>query len=83
MDWKLELVVVPVADQDRAKAFYVDDDGLRPHRRPPGRRALPRDPGVAARAPPAPWPSWPIPTRRGRSRACTWWSPTSSGPGPT
>jgi catechol 2,3-dioxygenase-like lactoylglutathione lyase family enzyme len=24
MDWKLELVIVPVADQDRAKAFYVD-----------------------------------------------------------
>jgi predicted enzyme related to lactoylglutathione lyase len=24
VDWKLELVVVPVADQDRAKAFYVD-----------------------------------------------------------
>ena len=27
MDWKLELVVVPVADQDRAKAFYVDQIG--------------------------------------------------------
>jgi len=27
MDWKLELVVVPVADQDRAKAFYVDTLG--------------------------------------------------------
>lgn len=24
MDWKLELVVVPVADVDRAKDFYVD-----------------------------------------------------------
>lgn len=24
MQWKLELIVVPVADQDRAKAFYVD-----------------------------------------------------------
>ena len=24
MDWKLELVVVPVADQDLAKAFYLD-----------------------------------------------------------
>jgi catechol 2,3-dioxygenase-like lactoylglutathione lyase family enzyme len=24
MDWKLELVIVPVSDQDRAKAFYVD-----------------------------------------------------------
>jgi predicted enzyme related to lactoylglutathione lyase len=27
MNWKLELVVVPVADQDRAKAFYVDTLG--------------------------------------------------------
>jgi catechol 2,3-dioxygenase-like lactoylglutathione lyase family enzyme len=24
MDWKLELVVVPVSDVDRAKAFYAD-----------------------------------------------------------
>ncbi len=28
MDWKLELVVVPVADQDRAKAFYLDAMGF-------------------------------------------------------
>ena len=28
MDWKLELVVVPVADQDRAKAFYLDRMGF-------------------------------------------------------
>ncbi len=28
MDWKLELVVVPVADQDRAKEFYVDRMGF-------------------------------------------------------
>ncbi len=27
MDWKLELVIVPVADQDRARAFYVDQLG--------------------------------------------------------
>ena len=27
MDWTLELVVVPVADVDRAKAFYVDRPG--------------------------------------------------------
>lgn len=25
MDWKLELVVVPVADQDRSKAFYTEE----------------------------------------------------------
>jgi len=28
VDWKLELVVVPVADQDRAKAFYTDQVGF-------------------------------------------------------
>ena len=28
MDWKLELVVIPVADVDRAKAFYVDRAGF-------------------------------------------------------
>jgi catechol 2,3-dioxygenase-like lactoylglutathione lyase family enzyme len=28
MDWKLELVVVPVADVDRAKAFYTDNAGF-------------------------------------------------------
>jgi catechol 2,3-dioxygenase-like lactoylglutathione lyase family enzyme len=27
VDWKLELIIVPVADQDRAKAFYVDTLG--------------------------------------------------------
>jgi catechol 2,3-dioxygenase-like lactoylglutathione lyase family enzyme len=28
MDWKLELIVVPVADQDRAKAFYTEKAGF-------------------------------------------------------
>src|SRR5712691_9633172 len=28
MDWKLELVVVPVSDVDRAKAFYTDTAGF-------------------------------------------------------
>jgi catechol 2,3-dioxygenase-like lactoylglutathione lyase family enzyme len=28
MDWKLELIVVPVTDVDRAKAFYVDQAGF-------------------------------------------------------
>jgi catechol 2,3-dioxygenase-like lactoylglutathione lyase family enzyme len=28
MDWKLEVVVVPVTDVDRAKAFYVDQLGF-------------------------------------------------------
>jgi catechol 2,3-dioxygenase-like lactoylglutathione lyase family enzyme len=29
VDWKLELVVIPVADVDRAKAFYIDQAGFR------------------------------------------------------
>src|SRR3954469_7050815 len=28
MDWKLELVAIPVSDVDRAKAFYVDQLGF-------------------------------------------------------
>jgi catechol 2,3-dioxygenase-like lactoylglutathione lyase family enzyme len=28
MDWKLELVTIPVTDVDRAKAFYVDKVGF-------------------------------------------------------
>lgn len=28
MDWKLELVIVPVSDVDRAKTFYVDQLGF-------------------------------------------------------
>jgi catechol 2,3-dioxygenase-like lactoylglutathione lyase family enzyme len=28
MDWKLELVAIPVTDPDRAKAFYVDQAGF-------------------------------------------------------
>jgi catechol 2,3-dioxygenase-like lactoylglutathione lyase family enzyme len=28
MDWKLELVVIPVSDVDRAKAFYTDRVGF-------------------------------------------------------
>ena len=28
MDWKLELVAIPVADVDRAKAFYTDQVGF-------------------------------------------------------
>ena len=28
MDWKLELVLIPVTDVDRAKAFYTDKAGF-------------------------------------------------------
>ena len=30
MDWKLELVAVPVSDVDRAKAFYIQQVGFNP-----------------------------------------------------
>jgi predicted enzyme related to lactoylglutathione lyase len=30
MDWKLELIAVPVSDVDRAKAFYVEQVGFHP-----------------------------------------------------
>lgn len=29
MDWKLEVVIVPVADVERSRAFYVDQLGFR------------------------------------------------------
>jgi predicted enzyme related to lactoylglutathione lyase len=28
MDWKLELIQIPVADIDRAKAFYTEQAGF-------------------------------------------------------
>jgi hypothetical protein len=28
MDWKLELIVVPVSDVDRAKTFYIEQAGF-------------------------------------------------------
>ncbi len=31
MNWKLELIVVPVADVDRAKAFYLEQAGFDLH----------------------------------------------------
>ncbi|HTB70384.1 MAG TPA: VOC family protein [Solirubrobacteraceae bacterium] len=31
MDWKLELIVVPATDVDRAKAFYIDRVGFDLH----------------------------------------------------
>jgi len=30
LDWKLELVALPVSDVDRAKSFYVDKAGFHP-----------------------------------------------------
>ncbi|MGZ4395958.1 MAG: VOC family protein [Gaiellaceae bacterium] len=81
MDWKLELVVMPVSDVDRAKAFYTEQAGFGldvdfsagdefrvVQLTPRGRRARSRS-----------WPSrGPAP-----SRACTSWSRTSTRPAPS
>jgi catechol 2,3-dioxygenase-like lactoylglutathione lyase family enzyme len=80
---RLEVVVIPVADVDRAKDFYkalgwredadfTGDAGFRVVQvTPPARRA--RSSSVAA----SPRP------RRAPPRACSWWWTTSTGPGPS
>ena len=44
MDFKLELVLIPVSDADRGKRFYLEAGGLRPARghrdRPAGQRVV-------------------------------------------
>ena len=83
MDWKIELVAIPVTDVDRAKAFYVDQLGFvadhdhQVKRRPALRAADParlglldlhRDRHHRGRA-------------RHASRACRSWWPTCTPPG--
>jgi len=51
VDWKLELVAVPVADQDVAKAFYVDTLGFElivDHRAGPSFRVVQASPPGSA-----------------------------------
>ena len=78
MDWKLELITIPVSDVDRAKAFYVDQVGFNAdhdHRvneelrfvqlTPPGSGcSISIGKGSPRRSP-------------GRSRGCSWSSRTS------
>ena len=86
MDWKLEVVVVPVTDIDRAKEFYLGklgfhlDADTQPtpdmrvvHMTPPGSAcSVVVGPAlISADAPGGP--------RRGSS----WWSGTSARPGPS
>ena len=78
MDMKLEVVVVPVSDVDRAKAFY-EAAGVAAGRRLPGRRRTSascssRRPARSARSSSATGSRRP---RRARSRACSSSSPTS------
>ena len=76
MDWKLELVAVPVSDVDRAKAFYTDKVGFNADHdhtvsdemrfvqlTPPGLGLLDRDRQGDHRR-----------RARARSRGCNWWS---------
>jgi catechol 2,3-dioxygenase-like lactoylglutathione lyase family enzyme len=51
MDWKLELVTVPVSDVDRAKAFYVEQAGFvadHDHQVSPGLRFVQLTPAGSA-----------------------------------
>ena len=53
MDWKLETLVVPVADVDRAKAFYADAVGFHVDVDHRAGRGLPGRPADTARGRPA------------------------------
>ena len=49
MDWKLEVVIAPVSDVERARAFYVDTLGFRLDTDFAPERELQGDPGDPAR----------------------------------
>ena len=78
MDWKLELVAVPVSDVDRAKAFYVDKVGFvadHDHRVSDDMRFVQLTPPGSACS--ICLGTGCDETRPDRSRACSWSSPTS------
>ena len=84
MDWKLELVVVPVSDVERAKRFYseqvgfavdhdtkISDDMHVVQLTPPGSAcSIAVGKGLAEMPP-------------GTVKGCSWWCPTSRPPGPS
>ena len=78
MDWKLELVAVPVSDVDRAIAFYVDKAGFvldldhRVNDEPPLRAAH----AARLRLLDRPWATAPPTRLRARPGACSSLSPT-------
>jgi hypothetical protein len=49
MEYKLEVVLIPVSDVDRAKSFYVDQCGVQPGRRSCAERRLSRGADHATR----------------------------------
>ena len=84
MDWKLELIAVPVSDVDRAKRFYTEQVGFNADHDHKVSDEL-RFVQLTRPAPPArsPWaPASPTP-RRARSPASRWSSATSRPPTPT
>ena len=79
MDYRLELISIPVSDVDRAKAFYVDQAGFNADH---DHRCRTRCASCSSRrpAPRARSRSAPGPARSGRPaprRACSSWSTTS------
>ena len=86
MDMKLELVPVPVADVDRAKAFYAEQLGfvvdvdVRPAEGVRVVQLTPPGSGCSIGLAPE---SGPTRRRPGRSGACTWSSMTSRRPAPS
>ena len=81
MDWKLELVAVPVSDVDRAKAFYIDKVGFNADHD----HTVSDEMRFVQLTPPGSACSIAIGTgltdaRRARSRACRSSSPTSTPP---
>ncbi len=78
-DMKLEVVVIPVSDVDRAKDFYVEPRVEARRRRRPAWSSS-RRPGPGARCSSARTSRRPSPVR---PRATTWSSPTSRRPGPS
>ena len=74
VDYKLELVLIPVSDADQAKRFYVEHAGFdllvdTPTGLPGQRVVQVTRPGRRARSGSAPVRPPPSPAR---SRACTW-----------
>ena len=82
VDMKLEVVVLPVADVNRAKDFYralgwrEDADFATGENFRVVQTIPPGSPARSSSAPGSPRP------RRARRRACSWWWPALTRPGP-
>ncbi len=85
MNWTLEVVVVPVSDVDRAKAFYAEQLGFTVDHD----TTVSEDIRIVQLTPPGSGCSIVVgegtsrTCRQARSRACSWWSPTSTRHAPS